>query len=231
MFGAKLFFISSLDFHSNTTWKMKIATHSMAINNWLYQIGWTLKSLGSGLGLTWKHIRRLRYRRVPKAIGEAHYFMQSDGPVTIKYPQEQIPVPDVGRYRLFMETDDCIGCDQCARICPVDCITIEKIKAVDVIGSTSDGTKKRFWLPTFDIDHAKCCFCGLCTTVCPTECLIMTRAYDYSEYDRDNFNYHFGNLNPEEAAKKQADYDAHEAKKAAAKRAAQASSNAVDPTP
>ena len=188
--------------------------------NWLYEVRATLSSLGTGLRLSWMHFRRLRNRRTPEAIAEKSYFQQSDGPVTIKYPQEQIPVPDVGRYRLYMETEDCIGCDQCARICPVDCITIEKIKAVDVIGITSDGTKKRFWLPTFDIDHAKCCFCGLCTTVCPTECIIMTRSYDYSEFDRDNFNYHFGNLSPEEAAAKQAEYEAHEAAKQAAKQAA-----------
>lgn len=196
------------------------------MKNWFHEIAYSLRSLTQGLGLTYKHFRRLRNRRRPEAVAEGSYFSQPDGPVTIQYPQEQIPVPDVGRYRLYMETEDCIGCDQCARICPVDCITIEKVKTADVIGVTSDGTKKRFWLPTFDIDMAKCCYCGLCTVVCPTECIIMTRSYDYSEYDRENFIYHFGNLTPEEAAAKQAEYDDWEAAKAAAKAAAKSAPSA-----
>ena len=90
------------------------------------------------------------------------------------------PIPDVGRYRLHNEIDDCIVCDKCAKICPVDCIDIEPIKATEEIGKTSDGTPKRIYAAKFDIDMGKCCFCGLCTTVCPTECLTMTKVYDFS---------------------------------------------------
>lgn len=154
------------------------------------------------------------------AASQMGYFDHAPGRVTIQYPQERLAVPDVGRYRLYMETEDCIGCDQCARICPVDCITIEKIKAVDDLGLTSDGSKKKFYLPTFDIDMAKCCYCGLCTVVCPTECLTMTKSYDFAEYDRENFLYHFGNLSPIQAQAKQAELNAFEAAKAAAKAAA-----------
>jgi len=178
-------------------------------------------SITSGMWLTLAHFGRWRTRRKPMGIADNSYFSQPDGLVTIQYPREQIPVPDTGRYRLYMETDDCIGCDQCARICPVDCITIEKIKATDDLGLTSDGSKKKFWLPTFDIDMAKCCYCGLCTIVCPTECIIMTKAYDYSEFDRENFVYHFGNLNPEQALAKQAELNELEAARKAAKAAAQ----------
>jgi len=173
-----------------------------------------------GLGLTFTHLKWATKRRKPKGVNSQNYFEQQNGLVTIQYPKETIPVPDVGRYLLYMETEDCIGCDQCARICPVDCITIEKIKAPDVIGVTSDGTKKRFYLPTFDIDMAKCCYCGLCTIVCPTECLFMTPIYAIADYDRETFLLHFGNLSPEEARQKQAEFDAIEAEKKAAKAAA-----------
>jgi formate hydrogenlyase subunit 6/NADH:ubiquinone oxidoreductase subunit I len=182
----------------------------------------TSHAMAQGMGLTWQHFWRFRARRVPMGVDSPAYFTQADGPVTIQYPQEQIPVPDVGRYRLYMETEDCIGCDQCARICPVDCITIEKIKSVDVIGLTSDGTKKRFYLPTFDIDMAKCCYCGLCTIVCPTECIVMTKAYDFAEYDREQFIYHFGNLDPQQAAAKTQELADFEAAKKAAKQGATA---------
>jgi formate hydrogenlyase subunit 6/NADH:ubiquinone oxidoreductase subunit I len=162
------------------------------------------QTLGTGLKLTLRHV--WKGHRSRKAIGiEADtYFEHADDAVTIQYPAEKIPVPDVGRYRLHMEADDCIVCDKCARICPVDCITIESFKATEDLGYTSDGSKKRLELPVFDIDMAKCCYCGLCTTVCPTECLTMTKVYDFSEFDRDNFVYHFGILSPEEEARKRA---------------------------
>lgn len=126
--------------------------------------------------------------------------------VTRQYPIEAIPLPDNGRYRLHLEAEDCIVCDKCARICPVDCIDIDGFKAQEDLGTTSDGTKKRLHLPVFDIDMAKCCYCGLCTTVCPTECLTMTKIFDFSETDRSEFTYHFGMMSPEEAAAKRAAY-------------------------
>lgn len=178
------------------------------------------RQLLAGLQLSWQHFKRATYRRTPSNVESDNYFQQPDGLVSIQYPHEKIPVPVVGRYRLFMEADDCIVCDQCVRICPVNCIKIEKVKAIDVIGTTSDGSKKRFYLPTFDIDMAKCCFCGLCTIVCPTECLTMTPEYDYSETNRENFIYHFGNISPEEAQQKQQELLEFEAAKKAAKAAA-----------
>ncbi len=77
--------------------------------------------------------------------------------------------------------------------CPVDCITIETIKSTpDVdLGLTSVGTKKRLYVPRFDIDIAKCCYCGLCVPPCPTECIKMTDVYEFSEYDRQTLIYNF----------------------------------------
>ena len=112
------------------------------------------------------------------SIEDADYFKQKDGVVTTLYPYESIPVPDNGRYRLHNEMEDCIVCDLCAKICPVDCIAIDPIKSTVEIGKTSDGSTRRIYAATFDIDMAKCCYCGLCTTVCPTESLTMTKAYD-----------------------------------------------------
>ncbi|MEM6801728.1 MAG: 4Fe-4S binding protein [Bacteroidota bacterium] len=167
-----------------------------------FQIIRALRNLFSGLGLSFRHLKKGYKTRQPIGIEKENYFEEADQNVTIQYPKEKIPVPDVGRYRLHMETDDCIVCDKCARICPVDCIEIESFKAVDDLGYTSDGSKKRLELPVFDIDMAKCCYCGLCTTVCPTECLTMTKVYDYSEFDVKNFIYHFGSMSPEEAVVK-----------------------------
>jgi len=152
--------------------------------------------------------------------------------VTVQYPDARLPVPDRARNRLYVNIDDCIGCDQCSMACPVDCITIEAIKSTpaDNLGTTSTGHKKRLWVSRFDIDIAKCCFCGLCVPPCPTECITMTAAYEYSEYDRLNLLYRFSRMTPAEietAKGKAADAE----KEAAAKKAAAAQAAKAAPPP
>jgi formate hydrogenlyase subunit 6/NADH:ubiquinone oxidoreductase subunit I len=180
----------------------------------------SIGSLLSGLKLTLTHLFQATRRRRPMHVKEGGYFDQKTGIVTLKYPYEAIPVPENGRYRLHNEIDDCIVCDLCAKICPVDCITIESVKATEEIGLTSDGTKKRLYAPVFDIDLAKCCYCGLCTTVCPTDCLTMTKVYDFSEVDIKNMIYHFTDLTPEQAEEKKKAFAKQQAEIAAAKEAA-----------
>src|SRR5690606_7062067 len=133
-----------------------------------------------GLKVTMGHVFQASKKRLPGGVADDNYFKQQEGLVTIQYPREKIPVPETGRYQLHVEIDDCIWCHLCTKICPVDCIEIDAIKAVEDIGITSDGTKKRLHAARFDIDMAKCMYCGLCTTVCPTECIIMTDTYDKS---------------------------------------------------
>jgi NADH-quinone oxidoreductase subunit I len=120
--------------------------------------------------------------------------------VTIQYPDVKLKLPERARNRLYVNMDDCIGCDQCSMACPVDCITIETLKSTpDVdLGLTSVGTKKRLYVPTFDIDIAKCCYCALCVYPCPTECIKMTDVYEFSEYERTNLIYNFSVMTPAE---------------------------------
>ncbi|MFT4030882.1 MAG: 4Fe-4S dicluster domain-containing protein [Siphonobacter sp.] len=170
-----------------------------------------------GLQISFRHLKDSRRRRKPIYVDDPSYFEQKTGMVTLRYPYEAIPVPDNGRYRLHNEMDDCIVCDKCAKICPVDCIEIEPIKATGEIAKASDGSSIRLYAATFDIDMAKCCYCGLCTTVCPTECLTMTKTYDYSEFDIRDMLYHFTNLTPQQAQEKKDLYDQFMAEKEAAK--------------
>lgn len=151
--------------------------------------------------------------------------------VTVQYPDDRLPVPERARNRLYVNIDDCIGCDQCSMACPVDCISIETIKstAADNLGMTSTGQKKRLWVSRFDIDIAKCCFCGLCVPPCPTDCIWMTGVYEYSEYDCSDLLYRFSRMTPAEI--ESARTKAVEAEKAAAAKKAAAARTAAKPTP
>jgi formate hydrogenlyase subunit 6/NADH:ubiquinone oxidoreductase subunit I len=166
------------------------------------QLWYGIRSSLWGLRLSFRHLRHAGKRHSPSNVFQNEYFQQSQGLVTLQYPKETLALPDHGRYQLHNEIDDCIVCDKCAKICPVDCIEIESIKATEQIGTASDGSPIRLYAAKFDIDMAKCCFCGLCTTVCPTECLTMKSEYDFSSFEIQEMNFQFGNLSPTEAEEK-----------------------------
>lgn len=157
-------------------------------------------TIGIGMGVTFRHL-----------------FTKS---VTIQYPDVKPELTDRARNRLYVNMDDCIGCDQCSKACPVNCITIETVKAVppDDLGVTSTGNPKRLWVTKFDIDIAKCCYCALCVYPCPTECIKMTDVYEFSEFDRHNLLYNFSTMTPAEIENAAMKFEKWQADKAAAKK-------------
>ena len=152
--------------------------------------------------------------------------------VTRQYPnpEDRYDMPERARNRLYVNMDDCIGCDQCSRACPVNCIVIETAKVVpgENIGTTSNGKKKSLWVTRFDIDIAKCCYCGLCVFPCPTECIQMTDVFEFSEYDRVNLIYNYATMDGAEAELHTANAKKDE-ERAAAERAKQAAEKAAAP--
>lgn len=173
------------------------------------------KTLNEGLKVTMKHIKEARGSREALYADADNYFERENGLFTVQYPKESLPVPDHGRYKLHNEIDDCIVCDKCAKICPVNCIDIEPVRAVGEIGKTSDGTSKRIYAARFDIDMAKCCFCGLCTVVCPTECLTMTKEFDFSTDHIADHNFEFSEMTPLDILEKKKELEAFNEQKAA----------------
>ena len=117
-------------------------------------------------------------------------------PTTVQYP-DRMPVPLSEtlpeRYRGFLEVDMsvCTGCLQCARDCPIDCITIESKKE----------EAGRF-VTLFDIDLGKCMYCGLCVEACPVDTMSpgdtepqktirFTKEFEGASSDFPAFTYRF----------------------------------------
>lgn len=164
--------------------------------------------------LSIQYFFQARKSRKKEWVGEENYFEKANGTFTVQYPHEEIPIPDHGRYQLHNEIDDCIVCDKCAKVCPVDCIDIEPVRSPEVFGHTSDGTPLRIHAAKFDIDMSKCCFCGLCTVVCPTECLTMTKEFDFSTTDILDHNFSFSKMTDSEIAEKKKEFEDFQAAKA-----------------
>jgi len=168
-------------------------------------------------------------------VTASHLFVPS---VTLQYPYEKKKLPGwqgsadkvFSRHKIECNMDDCIGCLQCARACPVECISIETIKALpgEDLGKTTTGNPKRLWVAKWDINMEKCCFCGLCIHPCPTNCIHMTDNYEFSAFDKEEHMYHFGVLTEEEAVEKRAASEEAQKKAAEAKKKAAAEKKAAE---
>jgi NADH-quinone oxidoreductase subunit I len=99
--------------------------------------------------------------------------------VTTRYPDEEIVMPDRFRGIQYFDPEKCIVCNQCARVCPTDCIQLTG-KAPD------DPNKKGKVIDTYDINFEICILCDLCTEVCPTEAIVMTNNFELATFSRDD---------------------------------------------
>jgi NADH-quinone oxidoreductase subunit I len=160
------------------------------MRQWLLDVWEGFYTVLVGLQITWRHLF------VDKA--------------TLHYPEEKWELPPKSRMRLFMKYEDCIGCGQCARACPVQCIYIKSDKraptAAPIFAANGQGIKLD--VTVFDIDMSLCCYCNLCTYPCPTNCIYMTPEYEFATTDLTQQLYHF--------AKKGAKFITEDPKKKAA---------------
>jgi NADH-quinone oxidoreductase subunit I len=140
---------------------------------WLKDAWQGLYTVLVGMTITWRHL-----------------FTKS---VTLQYPTVKWPLPPRTRMRLFMNYEDCIGCGQCVRACPVNCISLKTEKrapdAKPIWAST--GQPIKLDVTVFDIDMSLCCYCNLCTYPCPTFCLYMTPDYEFATTDLTQHLYRF----------------------------------------
>ncbi len=117
-----------------------------------------MKGIAKGLGVTLKNLTRKK--------------------VTYAYPDEPIEMPDRFRGVQHFIPEKCIVCNQCAVVCPTQCISLTG-------KPNPDPTKKVKLIDTFDINFEICILCDLCTEVCPTEAIVMTHNFELASYSRD----------------------------------------------
>jgi NADH-quinone oxidoreductase subunit I len=110
----------------------------------------------------------------------------AEGPVTMQYPEEKVPVyPRFrGRHKLhrFEDTglEKCVGCSLCAAACPADCI---RVVAAENTPENRVSPGERY-AAVYEINLSRCIFCGYCEIACPFDAITMGHDYELSDYDR-----------------------------------------------
>jgi NADH-quinone oxidoreductase subunit I len=110
----------------------------------------------------------------------------AEGPVTMQYPEQKVPVyPRFrGRHKLhrFEDTglEKCVGCSLCAAACPADCI---RVVAAENTPENRVSPGERY-AAVYEINLSRCIFCGYCEIACPFDAITMGHDYELSDYDR-----------------------------------------------
>ena len=119
--------------------------------------------------------------------------LKGKGVKTVFYPEEKLPVPERFRFVPFLVTDDppagqkwgkdwCTSCGICAKVCPPQCIWIER-------GKLPNGRPKPE--PNeFYIDIDICMNCGFCAEFCPFDAIKLDHDYELASYDRTTAHIH-----------------------------------------
>jgi NADH-quinone oxidoreductase subunit I len=154
--------------YGNGIWKTLVVTFKRIADTYLDDIRWGKKRYHTEEGIAHRMSKDAR------------------GIFTVQYPEERVPVPEEFRFIPFLVyslNDEgekkyrCTSCGICAKVCPPQCIWIER--------STNPKTGRPVPDPAeFYIDVDLCMNCGLCTEFCPFDAIKMDHDYEISVYDR-----------------------------------------------
>ncbi|NDJ53504.1 MAG: 4Fe-4S dicluster domain-containing protein [Chloroflexi bacterium] len=149
-----------------------------------------------GLGVTLRHLVNSYVDDIKWGVSryetteafEARQGPNARGVVTIQYPEEKMAVPERFRFIPFLVINDadhpeapgddwCTSCGICAKVCPPQCIWIERTN--DPETGRPVPQPKNFYI---DIDI--CMNCGYCAEFCPFDAIKMDHDYELASYDR-----------------------------------------------
>jgi NADH-quinone oxidoreductase subunit I len=147
-----------------------------------------------GLGVVFKHFID-SYTDDIKWLGRRYYNPEAlavrQGPkaagiFTVQYPEERLVTPEEFRFIPFLlyetkadgtQEDRCTSCGICAKVCPPQCIWIERTN--DPKTGRPVPEPKQFFI---DIDI--CMNCGFCAEYCPFDAIKMDHNFELSSFDR-----------------------------------------------
>jgi NADH-quinone oxidoreductase subunit I len=176
---------------------------------------------------------------------EKRQAIEGKGLFTIQYPEQKRQITENFRVTpmlIYEETPEeprCTACGICARVCPPQCIWIQR--GTDARGRPQ-ARPAGFW-----IDTTICMSCGSCAEYCPFDAIKMNQRHEFPTSDRDRDMFYtlekllvpveyYAKLHPtdyaaeeaERRAKEEAKQRAAEAKKAAEAKAAAEAKEAAE---
>jgi NADH-quinone oxidoreductase subunit I len=105
------------------------------------------------------------------------------GIFTVQYPEEKLQRKENFRFIPMLVYDEkpeeprCTACGICARVCPTQCIWIQR--------GTDDKGRPRARPSAFYIDAVMCMNCGSCAEFCPFDAIKMNQVHEIVTTDRD----------------------------------------------
>jgi NADH-quinone oxidoreductase subunit I len=177
------------------------------------------------LGSRYYNLENLKRRQSPQ---------EARGIFTVQYPEEKLPTPEEFRFIPFLiyeekngvKEDRCTSCGICAKVCPPQCIWIERTN--DPKTNRPIPAPKQFYI---DIDI--CMNCGFCAEFCPFDAIKMDHDFEMASYDRTTAHIfdkarldrplsYYASIRPRNYEREEKARAEEEAKKAAKKAAAPA---------
>jgi NADH-quinone oxidoreductase subunit I len=111
---------------------------------------------------------------------------KGQGIFTVQYPEEKLITPEEFRFLPFLlyetkedgkKEDRCTSCGICAKVCPPQCIWIERTN--DPKTGRPVPEPREFYI---DIDI--CMNCGFCAEYCPFDAIKMDHNFELASFDR-----------------------------------------------
>jgi NADH-quinone oxidoreductase subunit I len=176
-----------------------------------------------GLGVTLKHMVETYVddiRGIPSRYAGGKEVLQQQpderGLFTIQYPEERRKLPERFRYLPMLIEDLCTACGICAKVCPPQCIWIER--------ATNEEGKSLRRPAQYVIDASICMGCGLCVEFCTFDAIRMNHDYELAFGEREELIFdeetltvpmsYYAQLYPRMWAEEEAERQAKAARKA-----------------